>query len=164
MIRSKPKPEKKGKKKRKSVRKVSPRGVLVKKAHALMRDIVLERDQHCVCPPPEKGHSAVRQAGHIIKSTKGGCRWSLWNVHEQCSSCNGRHEMDWTIYQKWFMLEFSPVSWIDLLEEKKNIGLKNYELEEIIVQFQAIIEQQKLHPEWKPYFTQAEILSGAWRL
>lgn len=142
-------------------------GTLRKKAHALMREIVLLRDGGCVCPPPSKGHSGARQAGHIIPSTKGGSRWSLWNVHEQCAACNGRHVRDYHIYQGWFEDKFGAEAWRNVREESKNDSLKPYELEEIIVQFGDILAKQKLWSElgqeFKPYFTQAEILSGAWK-
>ena len=157
------KPEKRQKKSKKPVKKVSSHGALIKKAHSLMRDIVLIRDNGCVCPPPANGHSSVRQAGHIVRSMKGGSRFSLWNVHEQCSSCNGRHTRDWQIYQEWFINEFSNDRWLAVLEESKNPGLKSCELEEVMVQLTTIKEKQLSNPEWKPRFTQQEILSGVWR-
>lgn len=164
----KPKPVKKGKKQKKTVKKVSSRGALIKRAHSLMRDIVMLRDGGCVCPPPKNGHSAVRQAGHIIRSVKGGSRFSLWNVHEQCKNCNGRHVRDWEVYQEWFIRKFGNERWLLLLEEKRNDGLKNHEIEDISVQLQAIKEKQlletELGKEFKPYYTQKEILSGAWKI
>lgn len=138
-------------------------GALVKKAHGLIRDIVLLRDKGCVCPPPKHGHSATRQAGHIIRSVKGGSRFSLWNVHEQCSGCNTRHVRDWQIYEGWFIDKFGHGMWDYVRAESRNDGLKTYELLELIVQLEKILDMMKQFPDYKPYFTQNEILSGQWQ-
>ena len=156
------KPKKREKNKKKPVKKVSSRGALIKKAHAIMREIVVSRDGKCVCPPPEKGHSSILQAGHIIPSTKSGVRFDLYNVHCQCLSCNGRHEHYEYYYVNWFLNKFG----LDEHNRLKNSAdglLKNYELEELIEQLLAIRDRQKNEHEWLPYFTQSEILSGAWR-
>jgi hypothetical protein len=168
--RPKPKPEKKIKAKRSFAKKIKrsvkikreTHGTLVKKAHSLIREIVMLRDGYCVCPPPQKGHSSIRQAGHIIRSTKGGSRFSLWNVHEQCSSCNSRHVRDWQVYQDWFERKFGSDKWLAVQDESKEIGLKTYELTELICQLSLILKKQKENIEFKPYYTQKEILSGAW--
>lgn len=161
----KPKPVKK-KKKNKTVNRKSTIEKLRKEAHALMREIVLSRDNGCVCPPTQGGHTSIRQAGHIVEATNPGCRWSLWNVHEQCKACNGRHAMKgrWNVYQEWFERKFGSEKWLAILDEKnsRNYGLKRYELEELIVQLKLIRSRQKSEPEWLPYFSQSEILSGAW--
>lgn len=153
---SKPKPEKK-----KSI------SSLRKQVHSIIRDIVIKRDGGCVCPPTQGGHTPIRQAGHIIESTNPGCRYSLWNIHEQCSACNGRHAMKgkWNVYQEWFERKFGSERWLAILDEKnsRNYGLKIYELEELFEQLKAVQERQKQEPEWLPYFSQAEILSGAWK-
>lgn len=159
----KPKPEKREKKKKKPVKKVSSRGALINKAHAIMREIVIARDGHCVCPPPENGHSDVLQAGHIIPSTKSGVRFDLYNVHCQCSSCNGRHEHYEYYYTEWFLSKFGMIKFIDICGMADGL-LKNYEIEEIIEQLTLIRERQKKEPEWLPYFTQTEILSGSWSI
>jgi hypothetical protein len=150
-VKSKPKP----------LRKVK-RGLLVRKAHALIREIVMLRDKGCVCPPPKKGHSSIRQAGHIIPSTKGGSRFSLWNVFEQCSSCNSRHTRDWQIYEGWFIDKFGHDRWDEVREESRNEGLKSTELQELLLQLEEILEVMDKFPEYKPYFSQNEILSGKW--
>lgn len=157
----KPKPKKGSKKPAKPKRALH--GVLRKRAHSIIRDIVLLRDGRCVCPPPQNGHSAVRQAGHIIPSVKGGSRFSLWNVHEQCSSCNGRHTSHWYIYEGWFIDKFGNDRWNLVRDESRNDGLKTPELEELIVQLDSILDRIKAFPEWKPYFTQNEILTGEWK-
>lgn len=150
-MKSNPKPLKKVK-----------RGALVKKAHALIRDIVLFRDKGCVCPPPQRGHTAIRQAGHVIRSVKGGTQFSLLNVHEQCSGCNQRHVRDWQIYQNWFLHKFGHMTWVLMCEESQSLGLKSYEITDLIEQLKLIKERQAREPNWKPYFSQSEILSGAW--
>ena len=160
---AKPKPVKREKKKKKPVKKVSSRGSLIKTAHAIMRDIVIARDGHCVCPAPENGHSDILQAGHIIPSTKSGVRFDLYNVHCQCMSCNGRHEHYEYYYVNWFLEKFGMIKYIDICGRADGL-LKNYEIEELIVQLGLIRERQKREPEWLPYFTQPEVLSGAWSI
>ena len=161
-IISKPKPEKKQKKGKKSLKRVSSRGALIKKAHALLRDVVLERDKGCVCPAPEKGHSTIRQAGHLIKSTKGAVRFDLYNVSEQCSGCNGRHERFDYYYTNWFVQTFGQAEYDRLCQDANKEGLKNYEIEEIIEQLTLIHNRQLEDKNFLPRFTQQEILSGAW--
>lgn len=148
---SKPKPS----------RKLS-KGKLKKKAHAVLRDIVILRDGGCVCPPPIKGHSKILQAGHVIPGTKGGTYFDLFNVHCQCSSCNSRHVRYEKYYVGFVVETFGEAEYLRLCRDSENDGLKSYEIEEIIVQLSAIHEKQKSNPSFKPYFTQAEILSGAW--
>lgn len=158
-----PKPARRNKSKRKPVKRVSSRGALIKQAHAIMRDVVIARDQHCVCPPPEKGHSDVLQAGHIIPSTKPGTRFDLWNVHVQCSGCNGRHVHFEHYYVDWFIEKFGSEQKLRLGVDAEHGHLKTYEIVELIEQLTAIREKQKKEPEWLPYFSQQEILSGKWR-
>ena len=163
----KPKPARKVKTK-KPVVKVSSRGSLIKTAHSIMRDIVLDRDLRCVCPPPAKGHSGARQAGHLIKSTKGKIRFDLMNVHEQCSACNGRHNNYEHYYVDWFISKFGADEYHRLCADAEGVGLKTYELEELIAQLKEIRRKQVaatlMGETYKPYYTQADVLSGAWRL
>jgi hypothetical protein len=134
-----------------------------------MRDIVLDRDLRCVCPvPPAKGHTSTRQAGHLIASTKGSVRFDLTNVHEQCSGCNQRHVNFQHYYIDWFLGKFGSEEYHRLVHEADNgKPLKTYELEELIVQLKAIRQRQLsailLGETFKPYFSQADILSGAWK-
>lgn len=165
------KPEKKQKKARKLVKGISEHKRLRDIAHAIMRDIVILRDKKCVCPPPKNGHSKTLQAGHLIAGTHGGTYFDLWNVHCQCLFCNGRHSSrfrhDEKYYNGWFVRTFGGDAYVRLESDANKTGLKTREIEEIIVQLQAIKEKQllaiELGKEFKPYFTQQEILSGAWR-
>lgn len=167
-VHPKPKPPPRVKTERRRLKKSSSRGAVIKRVHALMREIVLDRDKGCVTPPPEKGHSPIRQAGHLIKSTKGNVRWDLWNVHEQCSSCNKRHNEQEHYYVAWFLKTFGQQEYLRLRDEAVGVGLKTYELEEYYLQLKEIRQRQLtailLGEPFKPYFTQAEILSGAWKL
>jgi hypothetical protein len=166
------KPKKQEKKIKKPVNKVSSKHARKLVAHALLRDIVILRDKKCVCPPPAKGHSAVLQAGHLIAGTHGGTYFDLWNVHCQCRSCNGRHSPnlggDEKYYNGWFIRTFGGDAYVRLEKDADKIGLKPHEIEEVILELQAIKDKQllavELEKEFKPHFTQQEILSGAWRL
>src|SRR3972149_7866962 len=162
-INPKPKPTKKYKKSNEPLKKVSSRDSLIKKAHAIMREIVIARDGGCVCPAPEKGHSDVLQAGHIIPSTKPGVRFDLDNVNCQCSSCNGRHGRYEYYYVNWFLFVHGEEKYDRLCKDADRGTLKTYEIEEIIVQLQAIRDRQAEDKEFIPRFTQQEILSGLWR-
>lgn len=163
----KPKPQKKPRKSKKPVKKVSSRGARKKFAHSLLRDIVLLRDKQCVCPAPDKGHSSILQAGHLIPGTKGGTYYDLYNVNLQCSACNGRHVRYEKYYVGWFIREWGEEQYLRLEKDSDLMGLKPYEVEEIIVQLKAIKEKQllaiELGKEFKPFFTQKEILTGMWR-
>lgn len=136
---------------------------LKKKAHAIMREILLLRDKKCVCPPPDRGHTKVLQAGHLIPGTKGGTYFDLYNVHIQCSACNGRHVRFEKYYVGWFIENFGKSEYLRLCKDSENAGLKIYELEEIIVQLGMIKERMEKDKSFKPYFAQQEILSGAWQ-
>lgn len=163
VVRPKPKPVKVLKTKKRGVKKVSSRGSLIKDIHALMREIVIARDGKCVCPPPQRGHSGVLQAGHLIRSTKGATRWDLYNIHCQCSYCNGRHVHYEKYYITWFIKTFGGKEYVRLSELSDGVGLKTYELAELYEQLKAIRERQVNIEGFKPYFSQADILSGAWR-
>lgn len=159
---SKPKPVKPPKGKGKPVKKSSSHGLLILEAHAIMREIVIARDGGCVCPRPNKGHSSTLQAGHVIRSTKGAVRFDLFNVHCQCSSCNGRHVNYEKYYTSWLVEKFGGAEYVRLCRLSDGTGLKTYELAELIVQLKLIREKQIADKEFRPYYTQAEILSGAW--
>lgn len=163
IIYGKPKPVK-ALKTKKRVSKVSSRGKLISTAHALMREIVIARDEKCVCPPTKNGHSSTLQAGHLIKSTKGAVRWDLFNVHAQCSACNQRHVHYEKYYTKWFVEKFGGEEYVRLCNLSDGVGLKNYELDELIVQFKLIRQRQIEDKDFRPYFTQSEIMSGAWSI
>jgi len=162
----KPKPAKTPRKGKKPVKKISSRKELMNSAHKIMRDIVILRDKKCVCPSPAKGHSDVLQAGHLIPGTHGGTYFDLWNVNCQCRSCNGRHSPnlggDEKYYNGWFIRTFGGYAYVRLEKDADGVGLKSYELEEMIVQLEAIKAQQLEDKTFIPRFTQQEILSGAW--
>ena len=132
-----------------------------------MREIVILRDGGCVCPAPEKGHTTILQAGHLIPSVKGGVRFDLWNVHCQCSGCNGRHARpsNTHYYTDWFTQKFGLNAYHELCSRSNGkYGLKSQELIELEGQLRLILSKTELDVKWKPYFTQQEILSGEWRL
>jgi len=157
----KPKPEKQVKEKRKYHKK-SPRQKLETELDGVVKEIVLARDNGCVCPPPPSGHSNARQPGHLISRRVKTLRWDLRNVHEQCSSCNLKHNTRPEIYTKRFIQSFGTVAFYDLERDSKPVKIQEYELEELLGQMKLIREKQIDNPEWKPYFSQADILSGAW--
>ena len=163
---SKPKPVKELKAKKR--RKRSERKILESRLDALCRLIVVDRDIRCVCPPPDNGHSTVIQCGHLITRSKESVRWSLLNLHAQCSSCNMRHEFLPHYYTNWFIGKFGAEQYASLCADSERIQkLQLYELQELEDQMKKIRNKQlvaSLSGEpWRPYFTQAEILSGSWK-
>lgn len=165
-IKSKPKPVKTLRVRK--VKKSSQRKLLINNLDKIVREIVLDRDVRCVVfPAPAKGHSDVRQAGHIISRTKWSVRWSLFNVHSQCSSCNMLHEHFSFRYINWFLGEFGVDKYRAMCQEAETVSkLQLYELQELLDQLKKIRQKQLVENltgnTWKPYFSQADILSGAW--
>lgn len=126
---------------------------------ALVKEIVLLRDGRCVCPPPVKGHTQQRTPGHLISRGKESVKWDLYNVHEQCSGCNARHEHYPEIFTAWFVREFGRDAYIDL--EARSYKIAKLTLDDLETLEFELTEILKTSP--KPYFTQKEILSGEWR-
>lgn len=163
---SKPKPIKVSKTPRR--KRKSERRLLERKLDALCRDIVLDRDVRCVCPPPKNSHSEVLQAGHLITRAKKSVRWSLLNIHTQCSSCNLLHEHVPHRYTNWFLDKFGIQHYERLCQDAEQADkMQLYELQELYEQMKKIrqlqLERALTGNPWKPYFTQADILSGAWK-
>ena len=130
----------------------------------LVREIVFVRDNGCVTPAPENGHSSTRQPGHLFKRTFESIKWDLYNVHEQCSSCNGRHVYHTNYYRWWFKDRFGDDEY-NRLDRDARVAVKMSldDLETLFIELTEIQKKQELEPGWKPYFSQKEILSGEWR-
>lgn len=161
----KPKPEKVSKTKKKPVR--SARKSLILNLDKLVKEIVLDRDLHCVVPPPKNGHSDVRQPGHLISRTRESVRWDLYNVNEQCSGDNMLHEFFPHKYISWFIEKFGLEQYNRLCEDAVKVQkLQLYELQELFDQLKKIRQKQIVENlqgnKYAPYFTQQEILSGLW--
>lgn len=140
------------------------RQLLESKLDVVLRDVVLLRDGGCVCPAPKLGHSRVRQAGHLVKRGKHSVKYDLFNVSEQCSSCNGRHNNYPEYYEEWFISRFGGDEYARLLREGlKTRKLTIPELEELLRQFVEIHHFMQMDKTFKPRFTQEQILSGEWR-
>ncbi len=159
---AKPKPEKKIKQKRRKQKTDRQRAEI--RLDALVKEIVLLRDGGCVCPPPIKGHTQIRTPGHLISRGKESVKWDLWNVHEQCNGCNARHEHYPEIYTHWFIQKFGGDKYMALVERKERITkLTIDDLESLEFELTEILRKQTNNPNWKPYFTQKQILNGEWR-
>jgi len=161
-ILSKPKPTKKDKPKKR--KKKTPRQLAEIRLDLLVKQIVLARDNGCVCPPPIKGHSEVRTPGHIVSRVKESVKWDLFNVHEQCQSCNGRHEYYPEIFTNWFIQNFSADKYMRIVEDSYKVAkLTIDDLETLEYQLTEIQKYQERHTDWKPYYSQKDILTGEWR-
>jgi hypothetical protein len=71
------------------MRKISRKG-WVRKLDALVKEIVIKRDEMCVCC----GTRSNLTPGHLFSRVAYSTRWDLTNVYAQCASCNSRHERD----------------------------------------------------------------------
>jgi hypothetical protein len=158
----KPKPAKVIKAKRR--KKKTNRQLLEKQADSLVREIVLKRDRFCVCPAPKNGHGNVRTPGHLISRTRQSLRWSLLNTNEQCMSCNFLHEHKPEIYTAWFIREFGVEAYQQLVKDAENVGKLSVEQLQILCnELTAIKQRQEIDKDFKPRYTQEEILLGTWR-
>lgn len=132
-IHPKPKPPKRAKKSAKKFirsRSDAYRKQLERKADEMCRNIVLLRDNFCVCPAPEKGHGDKRQCGHLISRGVRSLRWDLRNVAEQCNSCNMLHEHRPERYTQWYIGKFGAGEWMKLVEDgAKSVKLSIEDME-----------------------------------
>jgi hypothetical protein len=168
-ITPKPKPVKaiKASKPRKPRPKKSSRQLLEVELDRLIRSIVFLRDGFCVTPMPEKGHSLVRQPGHLVTRSKRGVKWDLWNVNEQCSSCNMRHSLpnQWVYYDTWFIQHFGEGERLRVdADANEKYDLSIDDLMELRSQLTEIHARQQEDKTFKPRFSQKEILSGEWKM
>ena len=123
---------------------------------ALVKEIVLERDGGCVCPPPIKGHTEQRTPGHLISRGKESVKWDLMNVFEQCSGCNARHEHYPEIFTDWFIKKFGQVEYMALVERSYKVAKLTMEDLETLHFNLTEVQKQK----GKPYHTQKQLLKG----
>jgi hypothetical protein len=159
---SKPKPVKAIKAKKR--KKKTNRQLLERQADSLVREIVLKRDRFCVCPAPKNGHGNVRIPGHLISRTRKSVRWSLLNTNEQCNSCNYIHEHRPEIYTQWFIRTFGFERYQTLVETgDKSDKLSVEQLQILCNELTAIKSRQEIDKDFKPRFTQEEIIVGDWR-
>lgn len=159
---SKPKPVKVLR--RKTRKKKTNRQLLERQADVLVRDIVLKRDQFCVCPPPKNGHGNIRTPGHLISRTRQSLRWSLINTNEQCQSCNFLHEHKPEIYTSWFIREFGSETYQQLVKDAEDVGKLSVEQLQILCnELTEIKARQDIDKDFRPRYSQAEILNGTWR-
>lgn len=173
-IRPKPKPVKAEKPKKR--RKKTPRQLIIRDLDSLCREIVMARDTHSA-PLVYKEvldaqgaveyivkHSGVPQWGHIITSAAKSTRWDLRNTHKQDASDNLLHEYYPEVYITWFIDRFGINTWNDLLSDSRKVWKYSMDdLETLYIELTEIRKYQEQNPDWKPYFSQKEIISGEWR-
>lgn len=169
----KPKPTKKDKPKKR--KKKTPRQILVRNLDAIIREIVMMRDVECVrlyykevirldddeAPITKTG---VHQLGHVISRARLGVRWDLRNCHRQDSGDNLLHEYYPEVYNQWYINTFGLDSWNRLVDDSRPI--RKYttdDLETLLYQLTEIQKYQERNTDWKPYYSQKDILTGEWR-
>lgn len=161
-MKAKPKPVKETKSRKH--KKKSSRQLLEIELDRTAREIVFLRDDYCVCPAPDKGHSTIMQPGHLITRGKESVKWSLWNLNKQCSSCNLLHEFYPERYTAWFLTKFGAEEYARLVEESRGVTkLSIDDLYELRNQLQEIHALQLTDKTFKPRFSQKQILTGEWR-
>ena len=158
----KPKPTKKAKGKPR--KKKTPRQLAEIRLDAIVKQIVLDRDGGCVCPPPLDGvHKGGRTPGHLISRVKESIKWDLLNVHEQCAACNSRHEYYPEIYTDWFIRNFGGGKYTALVERSYKVSKLTFDdLETLEIELTEVQKWQEQTGR-KAYFTQRQLLSGEWR-
>jgi hypothetical protein len=145
-------------------KKKTSRQLLEKQADILVREIVLKRDGFCVCPAPKNGHGNIRTPGHLISRTRRSVKWGLNNVHEQCQSCNFIHELRPEIFTSWFIRTFGTEAYQSLVMESENTDKLSVEqLQTLCDELSAIKSRQEHDKNFRPRYTQEEILNGSWR-
>lgn len=166
----KPTPKPKGKPRKKK----TPRQIIVRDLDTLVREIVFYRDPEAV-PLYYKvesnqdayeyalHHSGVDQPGHIISRAKVAVRWDLFNVHKQDANDNLLHEFYPEIYTDWFIRRFGPKRYEEMVDESRVIT--KYSMDDLETLYIELVEIQKWQQSTgkKAYFTQRDIISGAWR-
>lgn len=166
MIRPLPKPIRVLKLKRR--KKKTSRVLLEREADKITREIVLDRDGYCVCPAPKKGHSSILQCGHLISRARKSVRWDLRNCNVNCASCNFIHEHHPEKYTRVFLAWYGQAEYEKLCDEGDVVRkIPEDELEAMVSELTSIRRRQldriRDGVEYKPRFTQKEILSGEWR-
>lgn len=170
---AKPKPTKADRQKKR--KKKTPRQLIIKDLDTIVREIVFARDAQSV-PLIYKtaldaqgayeytvNHSGIPQPGHVISRAKMGVRWDLRNVHKQDASDNLLHEFYPEVYNQWYIKTFGLDSWDELVNDSRPIS--KYSMDDLETLYFELTEIQKLqasHSDWKPYFTQKQIMSGEW--
>lgn len=139
----------------------SERKVWTDRLDKIVREIVLARDEFCVLTGH---HAGAAQCGHLITRAKLHTRWDLTNCNCQCAGCNLKHEFYPETYTLWWLNYFGRDEYVRLNREAEStVKYTIDELETMFIELTEIQKRQQNEPQWKPYFTQAEILSGSWR-
>lgn len=170
---AKPKPSKEDKPKKR--KKKTPRQLLVRNLDTIIREIIMVRDPESVpliykTVLEENGavdysinHYGVPQCGHVISRGKMPTRWDLRNCHKQDASDNLLHEYYPEVYITWYIDKFGLDNWKELLDDSRRLW--KYSIDDLETLYMELVEVQKKiesTPNWKPYFSQKDIMSGAW--
>jgi len=84
--------------------------------HALVRKIVMARDQHCVIC----GSSENLEVSHYLGRAKMGVAFDLDNCHAMCRKCHRLHHDGSPIYMEWMRKEYGDGIFSDLyLKQQK---------------------------------------------
>lgn len=170
---AKPKPTKADRPKKR--KKKTPRQLITRDLDTIVREIVFLRDNQSA-PLVYKAaldaqgayeytvnHSGTPQPGHVISRAKMAVRWDLRNVHKQDASDNLLHEFYPEVYNQWYINTFGLESWNDLINESRVISKYSMDdLETLYIELTEIRKRLEENPDWKPYFSQREIMSGEW--
>lgn len=132
----------------KTARKISVKKLMLK-LDKLVKDIVFERDGHCVtCPlwkeiKPTHIPSQIMQPGHYITRGSKSVRWDLRNVYQQCKTCNYLHEYHPEVLAN-YVLSVLDVSGFEDLIREGNIpmpSIKRWQLEEIEAKLKLVLDK-----------------------
>ena len=157
-------------------KKKTPRQKMVRQLDELIREIVFLRDPYSV-PLVYKevlkengaveyamNHRGVDQPGHVVSRKNKPVCWDLRNVHKQDANDNLLHEYYPEVYNQWYIKTFGLDSWNDLVNDSRKVW--KYSMDDLETLYIELIEIQKTlqaNQNWKPYFSQKEIITGEWR-
>ena len=157
-------------------KKKTTRQLLVRDLDKIVREIVFQRDPSSVnliykvisnedgVVEPAINKSGVDQLGHIISRGKVSVRWDLRNCHKQDASDNLLHEYYPEVYTQWFIDGFGLDTWRNLVDDSRPVTKYSIDdLETLYIELVEIQKRQQSDPNWKPYFSQKQIITGEWR-
>lgn len=119
-------------------KKLRSKKQLVKALDQVIRDILKDRDDYCVCCGKSR-HETNLQVGHYISRRYYVVRWDLDNCHAQCGGCNIIHNRNPAPYTLFMERKFGNNK-IEELEAKikEHDRFTRLELEELLTNLRKI--------------------------
>lgn len=121
------------------MRKISRKG-LVRKLDAIVKEIVILRDKHCVTC----GTTQNLTPGHLFSRVAYSTRWDLNNVFCQCAAENLRHEYDPYTFTTYFLNKFGQDAYDQLHRQYVTPRkFKDFQLQELYEELSNTLSELK---------------------